>query len=55
MGKSSRWSQWVISESTDPSIPMPWTLVDRARNAANKSVPAGILTKALTPVAYPLR
>ncbi|HPD90901.1 MAG TPA: hypothetical protein PLG62_00465 [Pararhodobacter sp.] len=24
MAKPSRWTQWVISESADPRVPMPW-------------------------------
>ncbi len=25
MAKPSRWAQWVVTESADPRIRMPWT------------------------------
>jgi len=36
MARSSRWSQWVVTESADPRIQMPWALGDRVRNASRR-------------------
>ncbi|WP_281279584.1 hypothetical protein [Pararhodobacter zhoushanensis] len=30
----SRWTQWVISESANPRIPMPWALRRQRRKVA---------------------
>lgn len=32
MAKSSRWTQWVIAESANPRLPMPWAIDGRVRN-----------------------
>ena len=39
MAKSSRWSQWVITESADPRIQMPWAIGARVRNRARNARP----------------
>jgi hypothetical protein len=54
MGKSSRWSQWVIAESKDPNIAMPW--VTRAQSKADDaepSVSARVLAAAFAPALHP--
>ena len=39
MANPSRWAQWVITESANPRIPMPWTLTGarRLRRAPTES------------------
>ncbi|PVH29100.1 hypothetical protein [Pararhodobacter oceanensis] len=37
MSKASRWSQWVIAESADPRIQLPWTASERLRRDARLS------------------
>jgi len=34
MAKPSRWSQWVVADSADPRIPMPWAVEGRVRNSS---------------------
>lgn len=45
MGKASRWSQWVIAESADPRIQLPWTAGERVRKSTRRG--KKILTLAL--------
>ncbi|WP_323034634.1 hypothetical protein [Pararhodobacter sp.] len=55
MAKSSRWSQWVISESADPGIPLPWTLVERVREKARDTVHSAISINNSSPQSQALR
>tara|TARA_R110002072_G_C7645262_1_gene508189 strand:- start:128 stop:328 length:201 start_codon:yes stop_codon:yes gene_type:complete len=36
MAKSSRWSQWVITESADPRLPLPWAVGGRVRKTRTR-------------------
>lgn len=43
MAKPSRWSQWVITESANPQIPMPWAVAERVRNVAPLALPGPVI------------
>ncbi|MCL4676344.1 MAG: hypothetical protein KJZ59_10080 [Pararhodobacter sp.] len=58
MAKSSRWSQWVIAESADPRIQMPWAIAShqgQVRRASFGEVPGVIASGDFVPQQLHLR
>lgn len=48
MATSSRWTRWVITESANPRIMMPWAVTGRVRHGTGRAaVPAGMLATGL--------
>lgn len=39
MANPSRWTRWVVTESADPRLPLPWTLTGARRNRRAPSRP----------------
>lgn len=46
MAKSNRWTRWVLTESADPRVPLPWSRDLDLRHVAFQTVSPGAMPPA---------